>query len=321
LLLRDAAVGRVSPLLLSERLASWESARGIRSTFFFLAVREDRFGRRYDVGSPPFRRFIRSLLEHGHAAGLHGGIEGYLSRETFVEERRIVSEAAGRPVAGVRQHYLRLRVPETWIAQSEAGLGYDASLGFADAPGFRGGTSFPFRPEAPRDFLVFPLNGMDRALAAAGLTGAEAWDRWSLPARRAGGLVDILWHPYYIDPDLGPEREPLARALLDWVAEKRSEAWVATLDEIASWWAARRLVSTRATDRGGRSLVRVRFGRPLASASLAAAPRGADIRIEGSDGARAEVADRAAGRVLVTQIAEGAEVLLSLAPGRAGGGA
>jgi hypothetical protein len=45
------------------------------------------------------------------------------------------------------------------------------------------------------------------------------------------------------------------------------------------------------------------------------------MRIEASNGARAEIADRAAGRVLVTEIAEGAEVLLSLAPNRAGGGA
>ncbi len=315
----DLREGPVPETVLSERIAAAEEKAGIRSTFFFLAVERDRFARRYRVGSPPIRSFVRALVDRGFAVGLHGGIDGYLSPETFLAERRVVAEAAGREIAGVRQHYLRLRVPETWEAQRRAGFRYDASLGFPDAPGFRAGTSFPLRPAPPGGFLSFPLHGMDRALAAAGVRKRDGWDRWTAPIRVVGGLVDILWHPYYTDVEHGAERTLLFRELIDWIASRKEEAWVATLDAAADWWLARGLVAVEALRAGERNLCRVRFGAPIEGLVLTPSPAGSDIRIEGADGAEAEIAPFPSPRLLVKKAASGAEVRLSLIPKRTEG--
>jgi hypothetical protein len=314
LLARDLREGPVPETLFSRRIAEEEARAGLRSTFFYLAVERDRFARRYRVGNPSTRAFLRSLADRGFAVGLHGGIESYLSPKMILEERRIVAEASGCEIVGVRQHYARLRVPETWAAQREAGLLYDASLGFPDAPGLRAGTSFPFRPRSPDGFLVLPWGGMDRGLAEAGVRGEEAWDRWSAPVRRAGGLIDILWHPYYLDVEHGSDREKHFRELISWVTGRKEEAWVATLDEIAEWWSARRLIAIDASRSGERTLARVRFGAPLEAVAFSPIPSGSDIRIEGVTGARAELSAGPPCRVFVRKASGGAEVRLSLRP-------
>ncbi|MFH1679635.1 MAG: hypothetical protein ABIH26_03215 [Candidatus Eisenbacteria bacterium] len=314
LLLRDLREGRIPPTIFSRRMADWESERGVRSTWFFLATPRDRFARRYRVDSPPFRKFLHLLIDRGFAVGLHGGLDSYLSAARLLEERNLVSASAGRPVAGVRQHYARLRVPETWDAQREAGLRYDASLGFPDAPGFRAGTSFPIRPEGAGDFLVFPLHGMDRALAAAGIRSGEAWNGWSAPARRAGGLLDILWHPHFVDTDLDPEREAAFLDLLSWIEGRKGEAWTATLDEMAEWWNARRLAAVSGVRAGERTVVRVRFGSAIRSARLRPVPPGSDIRLESAAGARVEVAAGPDGHLSIEEAAAGADIVLSLLP-------
>ncbi|MFH1278338.1 MAG: polysaccharide deacetylase family protein [Candidatus Eisenbacteria bacterium] len=320
LALRDLRDGAVSPTLLSERILRWEGDHDIRSTFFFLAVDKDRFDRRYRVESPPFRRFLRDLAERGFAVGLHGGLDSYLSADTLRRERAKVEESVGREIAGVRQHYIRLRVPETWAAQRQAGFRYDASLGYPDTPGFRGGTSFPFSPFGIEDFVEIPLHGMDRALVAEGITNHGAWDIWSAPARRVGGLLDILWHPYFTDTDLGEEREHQLRGLLAWMAGWRGEAWIATLDEVAAWWnARRRAASAGAWRAAGRTFVRHRFEEGVAAATLTPAPTASDIRIESAEGLKAEVFAGPAGpRVSIRDAGTGAEIVLSLRPRKNG---
>ena len=322
LLLRDLREGAVSPLHFSNRIVDWENREGIRSTFFFLASERDRFNRRYRIGSPPFRRFLKDLESGRFAVGLHGGLDSYLSVETMRAEKAVVEEAAGRELEGVRQHYLRLRIPETWQVQRDAGFRYDTTLGYPDTPGFRAGTGFPFFPPGMDDFLVIPLHGMDRALLAEGVTDHGAWDIWTSPVRRVGGLVDILWHPYFIDDDLGPEREARFHGLLSWISGWKKEAWVATLDEVARWWTARRQVAVESVlRRDGRTVVRYRFDAPLPSLLLSPVPEASDIRIEGSDRLRAE--RRGGGgppRIALRDIAAGARLTIAIKPLLAGRG-
>lgn len=316
LFVRDVREGAVSPTLLSERVVRQEAEHGIRSTFFFLAVDRDRFARRYRVESPPFRRFLREIGERGFAVGLHGGLDTYRSADGLRIERATVTDALGREVFGVRQHYARLRIPETWWAQREAGFRYDASLGYPETPGFRAGTSFPFHPHEVEDFVVVPFHGMDRALVAEGVTNRGAWDIWSAPARRVGGLVDILWHPYFTDPDHGPEREHLFRGLLAWMEGWKDEAWIATLDEVAEWWSARRLISSAgAWRRDGRTYARYRFGAALPSAAFAPLPPESEIRIEEATGVIAELGVKGTNRIVAARnAAAGAELVVSVLP-------
>jgi len=314
----DIREGRVSPLHFTEWMWREEKRRGIRSTFFFLATPRDRFDRRYEVGSPPFREFLRRASKEGAAIGLHGGLESYRSAPMLRVERERIADAAGIEPSGVRMHYLRLRAPETWEAEKEAGFSYDASLGYPDHPGFRAGSAMPFRPLRQESFLLFPLVGMDRALLAAGIRGGDEYERWSLPVREVGGLLSILWHPYFVNREFGSEREDAFLSLLDWMEGQKRSAWITTLDEAHRWWEARRLFSIPSVSMDGeRTRLFCRFGAPLSSARLTALPTSSDIRIEGTKGLRASLGGTAERRsVDLSEIEGGGEITLSLLPRR-----
>lgn len=282
LFVRDIRAGAVPETLLTERLMRWERERDVEATYFFLMVRRDRFGRRYDVSSPSFRKVIARLREEGHTVGLHGSLRTYQDPELFMNERTRIGKVLGKPPSGVRQHYLRIQLPDTWKHQQEAGFRYDASLGYPDEPGFRAGTSFPFFPQSLPSFLAFPLSGMDRALHANGLTTPDAWRDWAAPARQVSGLVDVLWHPYFIDSDSGPDRESATIAMLDWASS--SGAWVAGLDRVDAWWRARAafdLVDTGSAS--GEERATFQAGAAVQDLALTLEAADSDIRIAEAD--------------------------------------
>ena len=155
----------------------------------------------------------------------------------------------GTKIAGHRNHVLRFRVPDSWIAHEQAGFSYDATLGFADHEGFRGGNAFPFHPyhvgeERSMDLLEIPLALMDVTIHKyRRLRGERAWEAISKvleETRGVGGLATLLWHnDTFHDPDY-PGCGRLYERSLDWLVQ--SGAWVATCAEVDRWWRARSAV-------------------------------------------------------------------------------
>ncbi len=194
-----------------ERILRVERARGLRSTFFVMAGH----GHPADGPAPGSYerlrpRLVETLLSGEAEVGLHGSYLAAEDASRLATERARLEELAG-PIRGQRYHYLRVDPTANLNAIADLGFAYDASLGFADAPGFRAGISQPFRPwnwdaEAPFDFLEIPLAVMDVTLAEPrylGLSAAGAQkliDRIvDLAAQRGGGFA-VLWHTDRFDP-------------------------------------------------------------------------------------------------------------------------
>lgn len=81
----------------------------------------------------------------------------------------MLEKVIGKPVTSSRQHFLRLRLPETYRELERIGIKEDHSMGFADAVGFRAGTCTPFpfydlEQDRETDLMIFPFEVMDSAL-------------------------------------------------------------------------------------------------------------------------------------------------------------
>lgn len=242
---RHLAAPNRDPALFPRAVQAYERANGLSSSWFFLTVPRDSEGRRYRVGSPPFRRLLAELQAAGSEVGLHGSIQASGDAEAMEAERRAIEAVLGTSVEGNRQHYLVVTAPATFRNLALAGLRYDASVGYADAVGFRAGTSLPFRPydlecESPIDLIEIPLGVMDLALIAPGQEGADAEPLWrDLLDRQSavGGLLSVLWHPRMFDTETHPAGRGAYEAL---VREARGRALpFLTAGEIARWWRAR----------------------------------------------------------------------------------
>jgi peptidoglycan/xylan/chitin deacetylase (PgdA/CDA1 family) len=180
--------------------------RGLRATFFFLAD-----GSIYSLDDPRIRALLKRIHVRGHELGLHGGYETFREPARLKAElERLVGVCAEERVRqhawGGRQHFLRWENPTTWQAYEEAGLAYDATLGYSARPGFRAGTC--------REYPVFDLSSRqelrlrERPLV---LMDTPTLDRIDNPeatirrlreeCERVGGDFTVLWHNNWLVTD------------------------------------------------------------------------------------------------------------------------
>jgi len=232
-----------------DRITTMEEARGYRSTYYFMAGNRHPEDAVYSLVEPSIAELMAKLEGSGCEIGLHGS---YLSSVDVEMLRSLKAELEGKlghAVVGHRNHFLRFRAPDSWRAQESVGFAYDATLGFSDREGFRGGHAFPFFPydlvaDRPMGLLEIPLAIMDMSLSKyRKLRGADAEDAMETVLRQTrsvNGLATLLWHnTSFFDPEF-PGGGSLYESALDWLAE--NQCYVAPANEIAGWWKAREAV-------------------------------------------------------------------------------
>jgi peptidoglycan/xylan/chitin deacetylase (PgdA/CDA1 family) len=240
-----------------DQWAAEEEKHGFRSTFFVFPPRPaapHEFDPTYRLEDPvrfegtiqPFSAALRALGERGFEIGLHASYRSYLSAERLAAEKSQIEAAIGRPITGIRQHFLRFEVPETWRAQRQAGFSYDSTLGYNEAPGFRAGIAAPYRPWDPgleegMDLVELPLTVMDGTLFRTLLLNGPQAARRTIEqleiVEGVGGLAVLLWHPNGAAEEHFPGWWSSYREVLAYLSGR--SVWVATASEIDTWWRER----------------------------------------------------------------------------------
>lgn len=115
--------------------------------FYFIAENTDlRLDNRVSLDEPRMRALLREIHSRGHEIGIHPGYHAYRDPEATTRSvatlRKVLdNEGIDQPRIGGRQHFLRWESSITARICDESGLDYDSTLGYADRPGFRCGTS------------------------------------------------------------------------------------------------------------------------------------------------------------------------------------
>ena len=183
-------------------LATLSRRLNLPGAFYFMARRAP-IDSDYDLDEPLVRDCIRRLEADGFEIGLHPSYSTVGDLEQLKREKAALDTLVRQEHCGGRQHFLRFRVPDTWLAWEAAGLSYDCTLGYADREGFRCGTCHPFRPfdvQGDRELSLWeiPLVVMDVTLRNyRRYSPEEAEERMLRLARYCqlvGGKFTILWH-------------------------------------------------------------------------------------------------------------------------------
>jgi hypothetical protein len=286
-LLKKGDVGRATSVLASAagsalgdpvlesatQVLAVERAHGVRSTWFiitgtptFSTVRAGDVT--YTPETPRARRIVAAAGDAGHEIGLHGSFETYVTAAAFTRQRDRLRAIANRDIAGVRQHFLRMRPGESHRAMTDAGFDWDSTHGFPDRNGFRLGTADVTRvwDESTREVLELdevPFVWMDRALSKyQGVEAPSAWVDEALAiagiCRAVEGVWNGIWHPN-LAPALG--YPGASAAYVDLVQRLVGlSPWSATMTEIVGWRRARRAARAAGLDAAGR--VRLKAGDP-----------------------------------------------------------
>jgi len=202
-----------------------EEAVGGSATFFVGARRRGPLDFAYDVEE--VTALLGALPEAVCEVGLHGSYYTCDDGGALAQERDALAAAAGRDVAGVRGHYLRLGGEAGWRAVAAAGFAYDASFGYADELGWRAGAALPYRPfeaerGAPYGFVEVPPGVMDGTIfqykRLSGDAAVAAALRLVDEAAACGGLCPLIWHYRAFEGGIFPAWGAVYRRIIDHVA-------------------------------------------------------------------------------------------------------
>lgn len=196
-MLFNVAIGRPDWLNM-DQIMKLESACDCRSVFFWI-VNKGKINKReknadYTFSSAAIQRHFNATANNGFENGLHKSISDESFEQEFVK--------FGRKPFSNRYHYLKFNLPRAYYDIEDAGLQLDASLGFAEEPGFRNSYGRPFNPynpqsQRPFSFVEVPLHIMDRTyfqykkydVAAAHKDIFDFFER-----NKTNAVISILWH-------------------------------------------------------------------------------------------------------------------------------
>jgi hypothetical protein len=216
---------------------------GATSAFYFLnnSSREDSD---YSLLDPLIIDAIRFLKRSGFEIGLHGSFYSFSDYRIIKKEKSLLEKASREQIFGATQHFMRIRIPETWQYQESAGLLYDASLGFHEVPGFRAGICLPFRPfgsetEKTMSLLEVPLTIMDGTFfqrAHMNIASEKAFEICKEIAEatyKYNGVLGLQWH-HSIDRERDASWFNLYREILTYCL--RFNPWYTNGRQVTEWW-------------------------------------------------------------------------------------
>jgi hypothetical protein len=211
-----------------EDMTAFEQELHISSTWFFLekTKMEDS---RYKFSKRKIHDLIRDLSLRKHEIGVHGTWQSSEDAPAMKRALRHLTDVCEIPVTGIRQHFLRYKNPVTPKIQIASGFAYDASLGFAEQPGFRNSYSYPFRLydfdlKAPMDIWQLPLIVMDATLLEHMGSTAESIPQTIEPllaeVTRFNGVFSLLWHNCRLDekayPGINATYKKMLKEIMQW---------------------------------------------------------------------------------------------------------
>ncbi|MGM0377617.1 MAG: polysaccharide deacetylase family protein, partial [Bacteroidota bacterium] len=141
--------------------------------------------------------------ENYFEAGLHASFYSYDDPQRLHRQVSLWKRHLGFHPKGIRQHYLRYRLPETSSIQASEGFLYDTTLGFADHDGYRNGYCYPFLPyDHDRDEMIplweIPLIMMDMSVLDYRNFSNNQLQilvfKYIEEAKKFGGIFSLLWH-------------------------------------------------------------------------------------------------------------------------------
>lgn len=185
---------------------------GVKTIFFFLTDHSaGPLDCLYEIDHPFILSLVKRIHERGHEIGLHASFYSYNNREKLVDETERLKKVCkelhiDQKHFGSRQHFLRWSTPITFQLLNDAGLQFDTTLYYPEAPGFRCGICYPYPTfnvlEGKKlNLYEIPLIFMESSFFDAtysGISGSHHLLKTALTlkeqCKKFQGIFMLLWH-------------------------------------------------------------------------------------------------------------------------------
>jgi hypothetical protein len=120
-----------------------DKIKNIKALFFFNMGKYGKYDKNPSYKNETFRKLICSLHKK-HFAGLHPSYASNYQAQLLLKEKQKLEEITKQEVTFSRQHYLKIKMPDTFQKLLQNGIKKDFSIGYYLYYGFRAGTCHSF---------------------------------------------------------------------------------------------------------------------------------------------------------------------------------
>lgn len=180
----------------------WHEEFRTNVIYFILLGEFGAFDKNISPRNACFREFIKDLASR-FTTGIHPSYAGFLDNEKVAAEIELLADISGKPVKISRQHFLRMKLPESFEILLENGIREDYTLGYTSYSGFRAGIAadffwFNLRTNRVTELRLFPFCHMDitpmfyekKSIPQA----CEDLSVFMKSVAECGGYFSSLWH-------------------------------------------------------------------------------------------------------------------------------
>ncbi|MBP5649662.1 MAG: polysaccharide deacetylase family protein, partial [Bacteroidales bacterium] len=176
----------------------------LQAIYFFLTSDRTQYDRNISPHSPYFSELVQKLKSNA-TIGLHPSYHSK-NQNDIIKEKKTLEEKGQVKIQSSRQHFLKVKFPDTFRNLIAAGITDDYSLGFYDRIGFRNGMAIPFpffdvANNKSTKLMLHPLLMMDSA-AVQELGMEEKYQKEITEliqeVKTVGGDMIALWHSNFM---------------------------------------------------------------------------------------------------------------------------
>ena len=172
--------------------------------FFFLLGNYSKYDKNLSFKNTPFRELIQKISEK-YDIGIHPSFQTGNKKGTKKtnEELKRLQKITGVQITKSRQHFLRLKFPDTYRQLLNAGVLEDYTMGYADQTGFRAGICTPFNfydleKETTTNLVILPFQVMDVTLRdymhLSPDEASEEIEQLMHEVKQVNGTFISIWH-------------------------------------------------------------------------------------------------------------------------------
>ncbi len=189
-------------------LLNIEEQNNISASYYFMSGGETGKDNYYNINNKVLKDIFKRIKSNSSEIGIHGSYNSYNNSEILNNEKSKIDKFS--TVVGIRQHYLRFIVPNTWNIQEKCNLKYDTTLGYAKYAGFRAGICTPYKPfdvlnKRVINILEIPLIVMDGTISEEQYMGLKPQEAKEYVKELINKIIDVngifslLWHNSSLD--------------------------------------------------------------------------------------------------------------------------
>lgn len=180
----------------------YKLAELVKIEFFILLGDYNKLDINIPYNNHAFRKLIKQISSK-FQTGIHPSSKAFNNLTNLEKEIKRLNQITVKTTFSSRQHFLLLHLPDTYKFLIKSGIRDENTMGFADAIGFRSGTSHPYRwfdfeKNDKTELWIHPFIAMDVTMRDyLKMTPEQAFGQLTMlfnEVKKYGGDFGILWH-------------------------------------------------------------------------------------------------------------------------------